>query len=146
MAARHSNRLPMTKSHTAFIRILAPALALTAATCLANAATPADLLVGYAAQAARTPNAEQGQSFFTARHGRDWACASCHGPAPVADGRHAATGKSIQPLAPGANPTRFTDRDKVEKWFRRNCSDVVGRACTDTEKADVLAWLITLKP
>jgi len=146
MAARHSNRRPMTKSHTAFFRTSSLALVLTAAACLAKAATPADLLAGYAAQSARAPNPEQGKSFFTARHGRDWACASCHDPAPVAAGRHAATGKAIEPLAPGANPARFTDRDKVEKWFRRNCSDVVGRACTDAEKADVLAWLITLKP
>jgi mono/diheme cytochrome c family protein len=136
----------MTKSHAAIIRTASLALALSAATCLAEAATPADLLAGYAARSARTPNAEQGKAFFTARHGRDWACAGCHGPAPVADGRHAATGKSIQPLAPGANPARFTDPGKVEKWFRRNCMDVVGRACTDAEKADVLAWLITLKP
>ena len=37
------------------------------------------------------------------------------------------------------------DRCRVEKWFRRNCNDVVGRECTAAEKADVLAWLLTLK-
>ena len=30
--------------------------------------------------------------------------------------------------------------------FSMNCRDVVGRACTAGEKADVLAWLISLKP
>ena len=54
---------------------------------------------------------------------------------------HAATGKTIQPLAPAANAQRFTDTAKVEKWFRRNCNDVVGRECSAQEKADILAWL-----
>ena len=40
----------------------------------------------------------------------------------------------------------FSDPAKVEKWFRRNCNDVAGRECTAGEKADVLAWLISLKP
>ena len=31
-------------------------------------------------------------------------------------------------------------------WFRNNCKDVVGRDCSAAEKADVLAWLLTLKP
>jgi len=136
----------MIQSRTAFLRTASIALAVAAAGELATAATPAELLAGYAARSATTPDAAQGKSFFAARHGRDWACASCHGPAPVTDGRHAATGRPLQPLAPAANPARFTDRDKVEKWFRRNCTDVVGRTCTDAEKADVLAWLITLKP
>ena len=41
---------------------------------------------------------------------------------------------------------RFTDVTRSEKWFRRNCNDVVGRECTAAEKADVLAWLLTLQP
>ena len=121
------------------------AAALGAACAGAAAATPRDLLADYSARASGSADAARGKAFFTTAHGRDWACASCHGPTPVSDGRHAATGKSIQPLAPSANPARFTDRDKVEKWFRRNCTDVVGRPCTDAEKADVLAWLIALK-
>jgi hypothetical protein len=31
------------------------------------------------------------------------------------------------PLAPAFNPARFTNATKVEKWFGRNCKDVVGR-------------------
>jgi hypothetical protein len=61
-------------------------------------------------------------------------------------GKHASTGKQIGPLAPAFNTERFTDTAKTEKWFRRNCNDVIGRECTVVEKADVLAWLITLKP
>ena len=48
-------------------------------------------------------------------------------------------------LAPAFNPERFTDPAKSEKWFRRNCNDVLARECTAAEKADVLAWLISLK-
>ena len=47
-------------------------------------------------------------------------------------------------MAPAANPQRFTDAAKVEKWFRRNCKDVLGRACSAQEKGDVLAYLMSL--
>ena len=53
---------------------------------------------------------------------------------------------NIGPLAPAFNPQRFADAAKTEKWFRRNGNDVVGRECTAAEKADVLAWLLTLRP
>ena len=38
--------------------------------------------------------------------------------------------RPIAPLAPAFNAERFTDAAKTEKWFRRNCNDVVGRECT----------------
>jgi hypothetical protein len=112
----------------------------------AIAATPAELLSGYAAQAATAPQPVHGQQFFTQLHGREWSCSSCHGTVPTQAGKHAATGKPIGALAPVFNPERFADPAKVEKWFRRNCNDVVGRECTAAEKADVLSWLMTLKP
>lgn len=111
------------------------------------AAAPADLLAGYrvaAGHAAAAP--ERGRQLFTATHGREWSCASCHGATPTQPGRHAGTGKTIAALAPAFNPERFSDPAKVEKWFRRNCNDVMGRECTPAEKADVLAWLMSLKP
>ncbi|MFM2067663.1 MAG: hypothetical protein RLZZ584_2572 [Pseudomonadota bacterium] len=112
----------------------------------ARAATPAQMSAAYAAQAGgQAASAERGQKFFTSRHGREWSCATCHGELPVKAGKHASTGKSIAPLAPAYNPDRFTDEAKVEKWFRRNCNDVVGRECTPAEKADVIAWLLTVK-
>ncbi len=112
----------------------------------AQAATPSELLRGYAAQAGAPSSASRGQAFFTQTHGQEWSCASCHGKTPTQDGRHASTGKTIAPLAPAFNAERFTDAAKAEKWFRRNCKDVAGRECTAAEKADVLAWLLTLKP
>ncbi len=118
------------------------ALALAAA---AYAATPGDQLAAYSAAAKTGADAARGQKLFTTQGTKDWSCSSCHGATPVAPGRHAATGKPIQPLAPAANPQRFTDAAKTEKWFRRNCNDVLGRECTPGEKADILAWLMTLK-
>ena len=112
----------------------------------ALAATPTELLSGYAAQAGAAPLPARGQQFFNTSHGKDWQCTSCHGALPTQAGKHAATGKPIAALAPAFNPERFTDQAKVEKWFRRNCNDVVGRECSAAEKADLLAWLLTLKP
>ncbi|MBK1689591.1 DUF1924 domain-containing protein [Rubrivivax gelatinosus] len=108
-------------------------------------AAPQDLLARYAAEAGRAPDAARGQQWYAARHANDWSCASCHGERPTAEGRHASTHRTIAPLAPAANAKRFSDEAKVEKWFRRNCKDVLERACTPAEKADVLAWLLTLK-
>ncbi|MDE2593172.1 MAG: DUF1924 domain-containing protein [Burkholderiales bacterium] len=110
------------------------------------AATPSDLLSAYTTQAGRPASAARGQSFFTSRHGGEWSCASCHGSTASQEGKHASTGKAIRPLAPAFNPQRFTDESKVEKWFKRNCQDVLSRECSAAEKADVLAWLITVQP
>jgi mono/diheme cytochrome c family protein len=111
-----------------------------------QAATPAELLAGYTAQAAAATSPQRGDQFFNATHGKQWSCASCHGTAPTQAGKHASTGKAIGALAPSANVQRFSDAVKVEKWFRRNCNDVLGRECSAAEKADVMSWLIGLKP
>jgi hypothetical protein len=47
--------------------------------------------------------------------------------------QHASTGKPIGALAPAFNRERFTDPAKVEKWFRRNCNEVMGRECSAAE-------------
>ena len=127
---------------------LARALALSAGVLLtqAHAATPAEQMAAYAAQAGQSAQAARGQAFFTSKHGKDWACSNCHTANPTASGKHASTGKVIAPLAPAANAERFTDAAKTEKWFRRNCNDVLGRECSPGEKADVIAWLLTQKP
>jgi len=127
------------------------AAALLLATFASPASTPAELQRAYAAEAAsaspgfRGFSAERGRRFFTTAHGNDWRCASCHTDTPTTEGRHAVTGRALRPLAPAANPARFTDAAKVEKWFRRNCRDVVGRECTAVEKGDVLAWLTSMR-
>ena len=108
--------------------------------------SPAQQLERFSAQAASPGQAERGRVFFTSRQGGEWSCASCHGNPPTKPGKHASTGKTIDPMAPVANPNVFTDTAKVDKWFRRNCKDVLQRECSAGEKADVLAYLIGLWP
>ncbi len=108
------------------------------------AAAPQDFLKAYEAQSGKA-SVTRGEQFFNAKHGKEWSCASCHENPPNHDTKHVVTGKVIKPLAPSANSARFTDEAKVDKWFKRNCNDVLGRECTGQEKADVLAWLISVK-
>jgi hypothetical protein len=116
----------------------------------AAAETPADIQRSFETAARQEMagfsgfSAQRGAVFFKTTHGREWSCASCHTQDPTATGRHAKTDKPITPLAPTANAERFTRPDKVEKWFRRNCNDVIGRTCTASEKGDVLAYLMSL--
>lgn len=102
-------------------------------------------LDGLAQEAKTTPNVTRGQAFFTSKQGGEWSCATCHGTPPTGTGKHATTGKPIGPMAPAFNPERFTDAAKSDKWFRRNCKDVLARECTAAEKVDVLAYLLSLK-
>ena len=110
--------------------------------------TPAALLAEYTAKAGAPASAERGQKLFNTNFGKEfgWSCASCHGAMPTRNGKHEVSEKVIKPLAPAANPARFTDRSQVEFYFKLNCRDVVGRECTAVEKADMLSWLLTLKP
>ncbi|HET7792367.1 MAG TPA: DUF1924 domain-containing protein [Rhizobacter sp.] len=107
--------------------------------------TIAQQLAQWNAQAGTPGDASRGQAFFNNKHGGEWSCASCHGTPPTGAGKHASTGKAIDPLAPAFNPKAFTDSARVEKWFRRNCKDVLARECSPAEKADVLAYLNGLK-
>ena len=111
---------------------------------LAFSATPLELLKGYEAQSGKASPA-RGEQFFNAKHGKEWSCASCHENPPNHDTKHIVTGKVIKPMSPNVYSERFVDQAKVEKWFKRNCNDVLGRECTAQEKADVLSWLMTVK-
>lgn len=108
------------------------------------AASPQELLTSYEAKSAKAVPA-RGQQFFNAKHGKEWSCASCHDSLPDHETKHIVTGKVIQALSPVRNSARFSDPSKVEKWFKRNCNDVLGRECDAQEKADVLSWLMTVK-
>ena len=111
---------------------------------------PQDFLTTFAAQAKVNNagftgfDASRGEQFFKSRHGSDWSCSTCHTENPTAMGQHTVTKKDIKPMAPSANPERFTDTAKVEKWFKRNCKDVLKRECTAQEKGDVLTYLMSL--
>ena len=116
----------------------------------AEAASPADLLKGYTVEASRqqagfTPAAQRGADLYQRHFGLSAklpSCTSCHGDDPAQAGRHSVTTKAIKPLAPAANPERFTDKAKADKWFGRNCKEVIGRDCTAAEKADLIAFLM----
>jgi hypothetical protein len=120
-------------------------------TAAAAQAAPADFLKDFETQArAESPafksfSAERGAQFYRSKHGAEWSCASCHTDNPAAAGKHAKTDKEIKPMAPAANPERFSDAAKVEKWFKRNCGDVLNRACTAQEKGDFLSYLISVR-
>ena len=90
----------------------------------------------------------RGEDFFrrerTNSKGKIVSCTGCHTRNPKAVGETRAH-KKIKPLAPVANPERFTDPKKVAKWFRRNCDDVLERECTAAEKADFIAFLLSVQ-
>ena len=116
---------------------------------VANAETPSSLIAGYTTEAARAapgfaPSAERGQGLFMRKWGVSQtmpSCATCHSDQPAAEGKHVVTSKRIAPLSPAANPERFASSAKVEKWFRRNCQEVVGRECSAAEKADFIQFV-----
>ena len=119
-------------------------LLLVSSANLAFATTPQELLISYEAKSGKALSS-RGEQFFNAKHGKEWSCATCHEAPPNHDTKHIVTGKVIKALSPISNPARFNDLAKVEKWFKRNCNDVLGRECSTQEKADVLSWLITIK-
>ncbi|NQV48474.1 MAG: DUF1924 domain-containing protein [Rhodospirillaceae bacterium] len=69
-------------------------------------------------------------------------CTTCHGKTPFGSGE-TRTGKKIDPMAVSKNPERYTDPEKVAKWFRRNCNTVLGRECTPQEKGDYLTFMMS---
>ena len=113
--------------------------------------TPQSLLNTYSQQAKAENaqfkgfDAQRGQLFFNNKHANDWSCSTCHTSNPAQMGKHARTSKTIEPLSPNANASRFTDSAKVEKWFKRNCKDVLDRECNALEKGDVLTYLLSVK-
>jgi hypothetical protein len=90
-------------------------------------------------------SAERGATLYQATHmgGKQGtgSCTACHGKSPQDTGQTRA-GKTIDPMAVSKNPARYTDKANVEKWFTRNCQDVLGRACTAREKGDFLTYMM----
>lgn len=132
-----------TKRHTPHL-LACLALALP----LAAAANP--ILDAYRAQAKQENAAFKdftvaaGQKLYSTK-GAELSCASCHTDSPKAEGKHVKTNKLIAPMAPSVNPKRFSDAANVEKWFKRNCNDVLSRACTTQEKGDFMTYVLSVK-
>ena len=81
------------------------------------------------------------QVFVDAKTNEKRKCSTCHTEDLRRQGKHAVTGKLIDPLAPSANPKRLTDPEHIEKWFLRNCKWTLGRECTPQEKGDFLVMI-----
>ncbi len=112
----------------------------------AQADTVGDLLAQYAAAGGKDFSAANGEAMWTQENpdpegGAARSCASCHTANLTQPGKHARTGKAIDPMAPSVNPERLTDAKKVEKWFLRNCKWTLGRECTPQEKGDFLSYI-----
>ena len=119
-----------------------------------QASTHQELLNQYEVQAKQENpafsgfSADRGAVFFNNEHmhsdGNKESCATCHTKNPRNSGKTRAN-KIIEPMATVANPHRFTDEIKVEKWFGRNCKDVLERNCTAQEKGDYIQYLVNFK-
>jgi hypothetical protein len=132
------------------------AVFLVAAISLATAAASNDLqaptLESYARQAkAADPgfvgfSAERGEllfrSTFSGGNPEIRSCTVCHTTDPKNVGQTRA-GKDIDPMAVSRSPKRYSDPEKVEKWFGRNCKNVLGRECTAIEKGDFITYMVT---
>lgn len=115
---------------------------------LAAAANP--ILDTYRAQAKQENaafkdfSAAAGQKLYSTK-GAEVSCSSCHTDSPKLEGKHVKTNKAIAPMAPSVNPKRFSDAANVEKWFKRNCHDVLKRACSAQEKGDFITYMLSVK-
>jgi hypothetical protein len=131
------------------ILIIVLAFALVPATA---GESPKSLLDFYASEAkASDPgfsgfSAERGEHLFRTNFSTGKpdtpSCTTCH----TTDARNVGqtrAGKDIEPMAASANPKRYSDQAKTEKWFGRNCNNVLGRECTATEKGDFITFMLS---
>jgi hypothetical protein len=112
-----------------------------------SASTAVDTMFeSYRQQGATQFNSEAGrqlwnQAFTSSEDNQLRRCTSCHTDDPRRAGKHAKTGKPIDPLAPSVNAKRLTSEKEMRKWFSRNCKWTLGRECTAQEQGDVLMYL-----
>lgn len=116
-------------------------------------------------------SAERGRAFYFARHPLsgpgDASCSSCHLEDPrqgfrahrapvlcrachvINDDEHPdpehAKKRHMGAFAPGANPERFNDWERVERYFAVNCRLLLRRNCSAREKGDLITWLLSLE-
>ena len=120
--------------------MILPLVALVAAGAAVAGQGAIEHLQTYRQQGVEHADPERGrQLWFSTHNGRG--CTSCHGEDLTTAGRHAKTGKTIEPMAPSVNPARYTSGKTIEKWFLRNCKWTFARECSAQEKADILSWL-----
>jgi hypothetical protein len=101
--------------------------------------SPQSLLDFYANEAKAS---DPGFSRFSAERGEHLFRTNFHTTDPRKTGQTRA-GKDIEPMAASANPKRYSDQAKTEKWFGRNCNNVLGRECMATEKGDFITFMLS---
>lgn len=103
-----------------------------------------EMLKAYEAEGAGNFTADGVKDLWVQEHkasdGKMRSCSTCHGTDLTKSGKHAKTGKVIDPMAISVNPERFTDPKKIKKWFNRNCKWAWGRECTPQEKGNFLTY------
>jgi hypothetical protein len=115
--------------------------------CATASADPVeDLLQQFKAQGAGNFSVAAGEQLWDRavtdpKTGEVRRCSLCHSNDLRRIGKHATTGKQIEPLAPSVNHERLADKAKIEKWLARNCKWTLGRECTPQEKGDVLVMI-----
>ena len=136
-----------------YIALAALCLATVLGSAFANSARDA-ILATYAAAAKQLDpsftgfSVERGSQLWHSTHTEGNidtpSCTTCHTKDATAQGMT----RALKPIAPVGRipelPDRFTDPEKVEKWFLRNCKTVLGRECTPTEKGDVISYISSL--
>lgn len=114
----------------------------------ADVTTAEQAATQYSLFAKSTLSADDGKEFYTRKQmvkGKDLACATCHTDNPVNKGKHNETGKEIQPMAPSANPKRFSDLNESAKGFTKHCKQVYGKDCSAKDKGNFIAYVLTFK-
>ena len=101
-------------------------LAMSVFTTGVNADAVDQALAQYRTQGAGEFSVTDGKALWdktypAARSGESRNCAACHTADLRQPGKHAQTGKRIEPMAPSVNVKRLTDIRFMEKWFLRNC-------------------------
>ena len=84
------------------------------------------------------------KTFVDTKSGKERNCTICHTTDLTKPGKHARTGKVIEPMAPSVNSKRLTKVKNIKKWFVCNCKWTFERECTAQEKGDLLAYLKSL--
>lgn len=139
----------MTSTHCLGFWVLLASLAWASG---ASGQSHAPLLDAYASEAkAADPafggfSAQRGEQLFKTHFATGKpdtpSCTACHTTDPKKMGQTRA-GKDIEPMAASVSPKRYTDQAKVEKWFGRNCKNVLGRDCTAAEKGDFITFMLS---
>jgi hypothetical protein len=137
------------KTHRHLISIIVLACTLGPATADGS---PKSLLDFYANEAKASDlgfsgfSAERGEHLFRTHFSTGKpdtpSCTTCHTADPTKPGQTRA-GKDIEPMAASANPKRYSDQAKTEKWFGRNCNNVLGRECTAKEKGEFITFMLS---